>query len=86
MKAEKVHLLIALQLVSLTAHWVQDNFVRASAALHMEVSHTGVLIAEKLEDMLSHRKSSKESGHLVLRDKAFNMKREMLWLAWVLCR
>lgn len=42
----------------------------------MEGSHTGVLIAEKLaiEDMLSHRKISKVSIHLVLRDKAFNMK------------
>jgi len=67
-------------LLSLTAHWVQDNFVWASAVLHvatLEGSHTGALIAEKLEDMLSHWKISKETVHLVLRDNASNTERGM---------
>ena len=40
-------------LLSLTAHWVQGNFVWESAVLQMatlEGLHTGALIAEKLDD------------------------------------
>jgi len=67
-------------LLSLTVHWVQSNFVRASAVLHvamLEGSHTGALIAERLEDMLLHWRISKERVHLVLRDNASNMERAM---------
>jgi len=44
-----------IQLESLTVHWLQSNFVRASAVLHvatLEGSHTGALIPERLKDML----------------------------------
>ena len=43
----------------------------------LEGSHTGALIAEKLEDMLSDWKISKERIHLVIRDNASNMERAM---------
>ena len=67
-------------LLSLTAHWVQGNFVRASAVLHvttLEGSHTGENIAGKIEDMLLSWRISKENVHLFLRDNAANMERAM---------
>ena len=69
-----------LSLLSLTAHWVAQNFERTSAVLHvmaLEGSHTGMYIAEKINDMLSSWNINKENVHLVLRDNASNMERAM---------
>ena len=67
-------------LLSLTAHWVVENFERTSAVLHvmaLEGSHTGMYIAEKFNNMLSDWSINKENVHLVLRDNASNMERAM---------
>ena len=63
-------------LLHFTVHWVQSNFVRAPAVLHvatLEGLHTGALIAERL----LRWRISKECAHLVLRDNASNMERAM---------
>ena len=42
-------------LISMTAHWIGDEFKRMSAVLHcqkIEGSHTGVAICQALESML----------------------------------
>ena len=67
-------------LLSLTAHWLSDNFEKSSAGLHvttLEESHTGSYLCTKFDDMLSTWKISKENVHIVLRDNAANMVRAM---------
>ena len=67
-------------LLSLTAHWLSDNFEKSSAVLHvtaLEESHTGSYLCTKFDDMLSTWKISKENVHIVLRDNAANMVRTM---------
>ena len=63
-------------LLSLTAHWITDAFVRQSAVLHvlpLEESHTGEYLARKYLEMLSEWKIKHDQVHLVLRDNAANM-------------
>ena len=48
-------------LISMTAHWISNEFERTSAVLHaqkMEGSHTGVAICRALESMLENWKIS----------------------------
>lgn len=65
-------------LISLTAHWVTQEFNRVSAVLHahrFEGSHTGEYICEKLEDMLKNWGINKTRVHLIIHDNASNMKK-----------
>ena len=65
-------------LISLTAHWLEDSFVRKSAVLHVKHlngSHSGKKICESIESMIEYWKISKERIHLVLTDNASNMKK-----------
>ena len=58
-------------LLSLTAHWLTDNFQRYSAILHAQVldeSHTSEYIGLMIDSMLETWEISKASVHLVLRD------------------
>ena len=67
-------------LLSLTAHWLTDNFFKKSAVLHvqpLEDSHTGVYLAEVYKKMFDNWKISANQVHLVLRDKAANMVKAM---------
>ena len=67
-------------LLSLTAHWIADAFVRRSAVLHvlpLEESYTGEYMARKYLDMLSEWKINHDQVHLVLRDNAANMAKAM---------
>ena len=67
-------------LISLTAHWIGDEFQHVSAVLHvqkMEGSHTGVSICHTLESMLEDWKISKSRIHMVVADNASNMKKAL---------
>jgi len=67
-------------LISLTAHWIENNFVRKSAVLnvmHLEGSYSGENIRESIESMIKFWKISKEKIHLVLTDNASNMKKAL---------
>ena len=67
-------------LLSLTAHWLTDNFFKKSAVLHMqplEDSHTGVYLAEVYKKMFDNWKISANQIHLVLRDNTANMIKAM---------
>lgn len=63
-------------LMSLTAHWVTENFVRKRAILHaqsFEGSHTGEQIQRKLQKMLTQWGIQEHQVHMVLRDNGTNM-------------
>ena len=50
-------------LISLTAHWLEDSFVRKPAVLHvkhLDGSHSGEKIGESIESMIEYWKISKE--------------------------
>ena len=67
-------------LLSLTAHWITDSFVRKSAVLQvlpLEESHTGQNLAEKYLEMLADWEIRLDQVHLVLRDNAANMAKAM---------
>ena len=67
-------------LISLTAHWIGDEFQCVSAVLHvqkMEGSHTGVSICHTLESMLEDWKISKSRIHMVVANNASNMKKAL---------
>ena len=67
-------------LISMTAHWIGDEFKRTSAVLHaqkIEGSHTGVAICQALESMLENWKISKSRIHMVVADNASNMKKAL---------
>ena len=67
-------------LLSLTAHWLTDSFVRKSAVLHARSfpgSHTGENIARMYEGMLNEWSIKKEQVHLIFRDNATNMVKAM---------
>ena len=67
-------------LISMTAHWIGDEFKRTSAVLHaqkIEGSHTGVAICQALESMLENWKISKTRVHMVVADNASNMKKAL---------
>ena len=67
-------------LLSLTAHWLTDNFLKKSAVLHVqpsEDSHTGEYLAEVYKKMFSNWNISANQVHLVLRDNAANMAKAM---------
>ena len=58
-------------LISLTAHWIENSFVRKSAVLnvkHLEGSHSGENICESIESMIDFWKISKERIHLYSTD------------------
>ena len=67
-------------LISLTGHWIEDDFLRKSAVLQvkqLEGSHTGETICKSIESMIEYWKISKERIHLVLTDNASNMKKAL---------
>jgi len=67
-------------LLSLTAHWVEQDFTKVSAVLcvkEMKGSHTESGICEKFCSMLSDWNIDKRSVQVVLRDNAANMKKAM---------
>ena len=63
-------------LMSLTAHWITEDFVRKRAVLHaqsFEGSHTGEQIHRKLQEMLTQWGIQEDQIHMVLRDNGTNM-------------
>ena len=67
-------------LISITAHWIGDEFKCMSAVLHaqkVEGSHTGVAVCQALESMLENWKISKSRIHMVVADNASNMKKAL---------
>ena len=55
-------------LLSLTAHWLMDDFTRISAVLHvqpLEDSHTGEYLGGLYKKILEGRGTSDEKVHLV---------------------
>ena len=67
-------------LISMTPHWIGDEFKRMSAVLHaqkIEGSHTGAAICQALESMLENWKISKSRIHMVVADNASNMKKAL---------
>lgn len=67
-------------LLSLTCHGIAENFDRSSIILKCETfddRHTGDIIAEKFDTMLSEWNISKEQVHCMIRDEGSNMKRAM---------
>ena len=64
-------------LLSLTAHWLAEDFVKKSAVLHvqpLEESHTGEYVYRK---MLSGCKINQDQVHVVLQDNTANMAKAM---------
>ncbi|XP_065908971.1 zinc finger BED domain-containing protein 4-like [Dysidea avara] len=69
-----------ISLLSLTAHWVDDTFVKVSAVLHaqaVEESHTGEHIAAQMEWMLQNWEIPRDKVHIVISDNASNMVKAM---------
>lgn len=67
-------------LLSLTAHWIDDAFVKISAVLHaqpVQEAHTGEHIAAQIENMLQNWKIARDKVHVVVSDNASNMIRAM---------
>ena len=67
-------------LLSLTAHWLTDSFVKRSAVLHAQSFpglHTGENICHTYETMLDGWRIKKEQLHLIVRDNAANMVKAM---------
>jgi len=63
-------------LMSLTAHWVTEDFIRKRAVLHaqsFEGSHTGEQIHRKLQEMLTQWGIQEHQIHMMLRDNGTNM-------------
>ena len=63
-------------MISLTAHWINDCFVKKEAVLHVKSfpeSHTGENICNTFNTMLENWNIEKTSVHLVVRDNASNM-------------
>ena len=59
---------ITIIIISLTAHWVVQNYKRKSAVLHviaLEGSHIAMYTAKNVRNMLSNRNIGKEKVHLV---------------------
>ena len=67
-------------LLSLTAHWIDDAFVKVSAVLHaqpIQEAHTGEYIAAQMESMLQNWEISRDKVHVVVSDNASNMVKAM---------
>jgi len=67
-------------LLSLTAHWLNEDFVKKSAVLHvqpLEESHTGEYLAQVYRKMLSGWEINQDQVHVVLLDNAANMAKAM---------
>ena len=67
-------------LLSLTAHWMNDEFVKGSAVLHaqpIEEAHTGEHIAAQMEHMLQNWEIPCDKVHVIVSDNASNMIRAM---------
>ena len=67
-------------LLSLTAHWIDDAFVKVSAVLHaqpIQEAHTGEYIAAQMESMLQIWEISRDKVHVVVSDNASNMVKAM---------
>ena len=67
-------------LLSLTAHWIDKSFTKASAVLHvqaLEMAHTGEYIAERISSMLESWNIPQERVQLVISDNASNMVKAM---------
>lgn len=65
-------------LLSLTCHGISENFDRSSIILKCESfdgRHTGDIISEKFDTMLSEWNIKKEQVHCLIRDEGSNMKR-----------
>ncbi|CAH2091123.1 unnamed protein product [Euphydryas editha] len=65
-------------LLSLTCHSIVENFVRSSIILKCETfdgRHTGDIISDKFNIMLSEWNIKKEQVHCLIRDEGSNMKR-----------
>ena len=63
-------------MISLTAHWINDCFVKKEAVLHVKSfpdSHTGENICNTFNTMLENWNIENTSVHLVVRDNASNM-------------
>ena len=79
-------------MISLTAHWLTNDFSRKSAVLNVRSfpgSHTGQNIANMFNEMFDSWKIDKARLHLILRDNAANMIKAMTdgWVStfWLLC-
>ena len=69
-----------ISLLSLTAHWIDKSFTKASAVLHaqaLEMAHTGEYIAERISSMLESWNIPQERVQLVISDNASNMVKAM---------
>ncbi|XP_070847165.1 zinc finger BED domain-containing protein 4-like [Chaetodon trifascialis] len=69
-----------MSLISLTAHWIGEDFTRKNAILHAKQfrgSHTGTAIACVFEEKLETWGIPKSSVHVVVRDSAKNMIKAM---------
>ena len=67
-------------MISLTAHWITDAFIRKSAVLHVQSfpdSHTGENICAMFDDMFERWKIKKENIHIIVSDNASNMVKAM---------
>ena len=67
-------------LISLTAHWLTNSFVKKSAVLHAQTlpgSHTGEIICGQYREMLAGWGIKKEQLHLIIRDNAAHMVKAM---------
>ena len=67
-------------LLSLTAHWLTEEFVKKSDVPHvqpLEESHTGEYLAQVYKKMLTGWEINQDQVHLVLRDNAANMAKAM---------
>ncbi|KAH9643336.1 hypothetical protein HF086_008823 [Spodoptera exigua] len=69
-----------VSLLSLTCHGINENFERKSIILKCETfedRHTGDIIAEKYECMLTEWGIARDQVHCIIRDEGSNMKRAM---------
>ena len=67
-------------LLSLTAHWINDEFAKGSAVLHaqpIQEAHTGEHIAAQMENMLQNWEIPRDKVHVIVSDNASNMIRAM---------
>ena len=65
-------------LLSVTAHWLTENFVKKSAVLHVQPlvdSHTGEYLTEVYKKMLDRWGISHNQVYLLLSDDAANIGR-----------
>ena len=75
-------------LLSLTAHWIDDAFVKVSAVLHaqpVQEAHTGEHIATQMVNMLQSWEIAHDKVHVVVSDNASNMIRCLIYTVWLLC-